>query len=74
MSQSVTSFLMARIRQGLGGPPDDTVGRLVLLRSLDKSALVACEALVTVPALIGPVIGPTLGGSSLHISPATGIF
>jgi MFS family permease len=38
------------------------VGRLVLLRSIDKSALVAAMAWVTVPALVGPVIGPPLGG------------
>jgi MFS family permease len=38
------------------------VGRLVLLRSVDKSALVNAMAWVTVPALIGPVIGPPLGG------------
>ena len=38
------------------------VGRLVLLRAIDKSALVNAMAWVTVPALIGPVIGPPLGG------------
>jgi MFS family permease len=38
------------------------VGRLVLLRTVDKSALVNAMAWVTVPALIGPVIGPPLGG------------
>ena len=38
------------------------VGRLVLLRSIDKSELVSAMAWVTVPALIGPVIGPPLGG------------
>lgn len=38
------------------------VGRLVLLRSIDKSALVNAMVRVTVPALIGPVIGPPLGG------------
>jgi MFS family permease len=38
------------------------VGRLVLLRSVDKSALVNAMAWVTIPALIGPVIGPPLGG------------
>ena len=38
------------------------VGRLVLLRTIDKSALVNAMAWVTVPALVGPVIGPPLGG------------
>ncbi len=38
------------------------VGRLVLLRSVAKSELVGALALVTIPALIGPIIGPPLGG------------
>src|SRR2546425_12986480 len=61
-SQSVTHFVIARIVQGLGGAMMTPVGRLVLLRSIDKSALVNAMAWVTVPALIGPVIGPPLGG------------
>jgi MFS family permease len=54
--------VIARILQGLGGAMMTPVGRLVLLRSIDKSALVNAMAWVTVPALIGPVIGPPLGG------------
>ena len=38
------------------------VGRLVLLRSVPKSDLVNAMAYLTVPALIGPVAGPPLGG------------
>jgi MFS family permease len=62
LSTSVTDFVFARILQGLGGAMMTPVGRLVLLRSIDKSALVNAMAWVTVPALIGPVIGPPLGG------------
>ena len=62
LSQSVTHFVIARILQGLGGAMMTPVGRLVLLRSVDKSALVNAMAWVTIPALIGPVIGPPLGG------------
>jgi MFS family permease len=54
--------VFARILQGVGGAMMTPVGRLVLLRSVDKSALVAAMAWVTIPALIGPVIGPPLGG------------
>ena len=54
--------MIARILQGMGGAMMTPVGRLVLLRSIDKSALVNAMAWVTVPALIGPVIGPPLGG------------
>src|SRR5215510_2678781 len=62
LSQSITHFVIARILQGLGAAMMTPVGRLVLLRSIDKSALVNAMAWVTVPALIGPVIGPPLGG------------
>jgi len=62
LSTSITDFVAARILQGLGGAMMTPVGRLVLLRSIDKSALVGAMAWMTVPALIGPVIGPPLGG------------
>ena len=62
LSSSVTDFVIARIVQGMGGAMMTPVGRLVLLRTIDKSALVNAMAWVTVPALIGPVIGPPLGG------------
>lgn len=62
LSSSVTDFVIARILQGIGGAMMTPVGRLVLLRSIDKRALVNAMAWVTVPALIGPVIGPPLGG------------
>jgi EmrB/QacA subfamily drug resistance transporter len=62
LSSSVTHFVISRILQGAGGAMMTPVGRLVLLRSIDKSALVNAMAWVTVPALVGPVIGPPLGG------------
>jgi EmrB/QacA subfamily drug resistance transporter len=62
LSSSVTDFVIARIVQGFGGAMMTPVGRLVLLRSIDKSALVNAMTWVTVPALVGPVLGPPLGG------------
>ncbi|MEW6768310.1 MAG: DHA2 family efflux MFS transporter permease subunit [Pseudomonadota bacterium] len=62
LSNSVSDFVIARILQGLGGAMMIPVGRLVILRTIDKSALVNAMAWVTVPALIGPVMGPPLGG------------
>jgi len=62
LSSSVHHFVLARIVQGMGGAMMTPVGRLVLLRSVDKSALVNAMTWVTVPALIGPVVGPPLGG------------
>jgi len=56
-------FVLARFIQGMGGAMMTPVGRLVLVRTIDKSKLVDAMALVTMPALIGPLIGPPLGGA-----------
>ena len=55
-------FVIARILQGIGGAMMTPVGRLVLLRSIDKSELVNAMTWLTMPALIGPMVGPPLGG------------
>src|SRR6187455_3339891 len=62
MSSSLEDFVIARIIQGMGGAMMTPVGRLVLVRTIDKRELVNAMAWVTVPALIGPVIGPPVGG------------
>ena len=61
-SYSLPTLIAARVFQGLGGAMMVPVGRLVLLRSVAKSDLVSAMAYLTVPALIGPVAGPPLGG------------
>ncbi len=61
-SNSLPTLIAARVFQGLGGAMMVPVGRLVLLRSVQKSDLVNALAYLTVPALIGPVAGPPLGG------------
>ncbi len=61
-ARSLEGFVFARILQGIGGAMMTPVGRLVLVRSIDKRELVNAMAWVTTPALIGPVIGPPLGG------------
>jgi EmrB/QacA subfamily drug resistance transporter len=62
LSGSLTDFVIARIVQGIGGAMMTPVGRLVLVRSVDKRALVDAMALVSMPAMIGPITGPPLGG------------
>ncbi len=59
---SLWHFVLARFVQGMGGAMMTPVGRLVLLRTIDKSKLVDAMAWVTMPALIGPLAGPPLGG------------
>jgi EmrB/QacA subfamily drug resistance transporter len=62
LSNSLPALVLSRILQGIGGAMMVPVGRLVLLRSVTKSELVRAMSLVSVPALLGPVLGPPLGG------------
>ncbi len=62
LSSSLPEFVLFRIVQGLGGAMMVPVGRLVILRSVPKSELISALAWLTIPALLGPVIGPPLGG------------
>src|SRR6516165_8434224 len=62
LSRSLPEFVLARILQGAGGAMMTPVGRLILVRSIDKRVLVNAMALVTIRALIGPICGPPLGG------------
>jgi predicted MFS family arabinose efflux permease len=50
------------VLQGIGGALMVPVGRLVLLRSCEKSELVRAMSYLMVPAMVGPVVGPPLGG------------
>lgn len=62
LSGSLTDFVIARILQGMGGAMMMPVGRIVLVRTISKRELVSAMAWVTTPALVGPVIGPPVGG------------
>jgi EmrB/QacA subfamily drug resistance transporter len=61
-AQGLADFVLFRVIQGMGGAMMVPVGRLVILRSIPKSELISALAWLTVPALMGPVIGPPLGG------------
>ena len=62
LAESLNHFVIARFLQGMGGAMMAPVGRLVLLRSVDKRSLVEAMTWLTMPALIGPLLGPPLGG------------
>nr|WP_316652607.1 MFS transporter [uncultured Gellertiella sp.] len=62
LSSSLVQFVLFRFLQGAGGAMMTPVGRLVLLRTTKRSELVAAMAYLTIPALIGPMAGPPLGG------------
>ncbi|TIX72413.1 MAG: multidrug efflux MFS transporter, partial [Mesorhizobium sp.] len=62
ISNSLPAFVVSRFLQGIGGAMMTPVGRLVLVRATPKSELVAAMSWLTVPALVGPLVGPPIGG------------
>jgi EmrB/QacA subfamily drug resistance transporter len=62
LSTSLSDFVMARIVQGMGGAMMTPVGRLILLRTIPRRELVGAMAWVSIPGLVGPVLGPPVGG------------
>ena len=62
LAPSLWVLVLARIGQGVGGALMVPVGRLAVLRASEKSALIAAIAYLTWPALIAPVVAPTIGG------------
>jgi EmrB/QacA subfamily drug resistance transporter len=62
LSHSLFNFVIARFIQGAGGAMMSPVGRLVLVRTVGRRNLVDAMALLTTPALVGPILGPALGG------------
>jgi EmrB/QacA subfamily drug resistance transporter len=62
LSSSLTQLVMSRVVQGLGGAMMVPVGRIILLRTIPKHNLLKAMAFLSMPALIGPMAGPPLGG------------
>jgi EmrB/QacA subfamily drug resistance transporter len=62
LAQSFEMLVAMRVLQGLGGAMMTPVGRLILLRSFPRSQLMTAMTYTTLPAIVGPVIGPLLGG------------
>ena len=63
MAQSLGQLIAARVLQGIGGALLMPVGRYVLVRSFSRSDLVTAMSFVAIPGLLGPALGPLLGGS-----------
>ena len=61
-SRSLTMLIASRVVQGVGGALLMPVGRLTVLRVVPREQFLPAMSFVTIPGLIGPLIGPTLGG------------
>ena len=71
-SQSLGWLVASRALQGIGGAMMVPVGRIIILREIPKSELVNALAWLTIPALIGPLVGRPLVGSLLLILTGAG--
>ena len=62
LSDTLTMLVLFRVIQGIGGAMMMPVARLALLRAYPRSELLPVLNFVTMPGLVGPVLGPLLGG------------
>ncbi len=74
LSPSLPALVGARVLQGLGGAMMLPVGRLLLLNSVSRAQMVAAMSWLTMPALLGPIMGPPLGGFILSVTSWRWVF
>src|SRR5262249_45900034 len=59
---SLAMLVAMRVLQGIGGAVMKPVGRLILLRSFSQQQLMRALSFMSLPALVGPTLGPIVGG------------
>jgi len=62
LSNSLSMLVIFRVIQGIGGAMMMPVARLALLRAYPRSELLPVLNFVTMPGLVGPILGPVMGG------------
>ncbi len=62
LSRGLGPLVASRVLQGLGGALLLPVGRLAVLRTFPRGEFLQAMSFVAIPGLIGPLLGPTLGG------------
>ena len=68
LSHTLAALAASRVIQGLGGAMLLPVGRLAVLRTFPREAFLRAMSFVTVPGLVGPLLGPTLGGWLVEVA------
>ena len=63
LSGSLRMLVLSRVIQGIGGAMMMPVARLAVLRAFPREKLVAVLNFISIPGLVGPVVGPLLGGA-----------
>jgi EmrB/QacA subfamily drug resistance transporter len=62
LSQSLSTLVLSRIVQGFGGAMMTPVGRLILTRTFPKNQLMKAMSYYMLPGMLGPTMGPLVGG------------
>lgn len=68
MSSNLSMLIAARVLQGIGGALMMPVGRLAIFRTFPRHALLSALSFVVIPGLLGPIIGPALGGFLVEVA------
>lgn len=71
---SLGGLVVFRLLQGMGGAMMIPVGRLIIVSTTPRAGLVSAMAWFTMPALIGPILGPPLAGIVLGVADWPWIF
>jgi EmrB/QacA subfamily drug resistance transporter len=66
ISTNITMLVACRVLQGIGGAMMVPVGRMTMVRTFPKSELIRAMSFVSIPSLIGPMLGPVVGGLIVH--------
>ncbi|WP_277559234.1 multidrug transporter subunit MdtD [Acinetobacter beijerinckii] len=74
LSQNLEQLLFFRVIQGIGGALLMPVGRLALLKLIPRSQFLSAMSLMSLAGLIGPLMGPTLGGWLVQVTTWHWIF
>ena len=74
LAVNVPMLVAARLLQGVGGAMMMPVGRLTIIRTFSKAELLSAMSFVVMPALVGPLLGPTVGGIIVHLASWRYIF
>lgn len=62
LSESLPELVAARVVQGVGGAMMVPISRLTLMRAYSREDFVRVFNFITIPGLVGPIVGPILGG------------
>jgi EmrB/QacA subfamily drug resistance transporter len=74
LSNSLAQLVAARILQGIGGAMMTPVARLIVVAMTPREQLVSAMNIFTMPAVLGPMLGPPLAGLLLQVASWRWIF